>query len=194
MSIEEIKKEFLENSCVELPIKRWQKKNESGTMIAIFEGITNDEFKKELDPFFTSFNSYGYSCYTEYHKDTNSMGFYIRKCGEPFEKKPIKLKKITFYLDKVPLCVKDVVLNTFYETKAAIDRGEDVIYSTSLVNMTFDLIDEGYSIFAVKNKKTIHFYPGMDNLGNKGIRKGHNLQKLIIAGFFNDDFEYNEND
>ena len=109
------------------------------------------------------------------------------------ENKQVK-NKITFYLDKVPENLKDSVLTTYCETCEAIHSGIDDIHTTSLANMSFDLIDCGYDIFAVKNGKKIHFYPGMDNKANKDIRKGHNLQRLIVSGFFNDDFECNEND
>lgn len=102
------------------------------------------------------------------------------------------MNKITFYLDKVPENLKDSVLTTYCETCEAIHSGIDNIYTTSLVNMSFDLIDCGYDIFGVKNGKKIHFYPGMDNVAGKDIRKGHNLQRLIVSGFFNDDFECNE--
>lgn len=102
------------------------------------------------------------------------------------------MKKITFYIDKVPENLKDSVLTTYCETCEAIHSGIDDIYTTSLANMSFDLMDCGYDIFAVKNGKKIHFYPGMDNVAGKDIRKVHNLQRIIVSGFFNDDFEQNE--
>ena len=107
------------------------------------------------------------------------------------ENKQVK-NKITFYLDKVPENLKDSVLTTYCETCEAIHSGIDDIHTTSLANMSFDLMDCGYDIFGVKNGKKIHFYPGMDNVAGKDIRKGHNLQRLIVSGFFNDDFECNE--
>ena len=110
---------------------------------------------------------------------------------EMIENKQVK-NKINFYLDKVPENLKDSVLTTYCETCESIHSGIDNIYTTSLANMSFDLMDCGYDIFGVKNGKKIHFYPGMDNVAGKDIRKGHNLQRLIVSGFFNDDFECNE--
>jgi hypothetical protein len=98
---------------------------------------------------------------------------------------------ITFYVDKVPIDEGSDHSRYFYchsATKKGIDANLSDIHTTSLVDLSFELIDKGYDIFVVKNGRTLHCYPGMNSVGNKDIRYGHNLMKLVVGGYFDKDF------
>lgn len=98
---------------------------------------------------------------------------------------------ITFYVDKVPIDEGGEFSHYLYchnSTRKAIEAKLPDIHTTSLVDLSFELIDDGYDIFVVKNGTKIQFYPGMDCCSGKDIRAGHNLMKLIVGGHFDKDF------
>ena len=43
-------------------------------------------------------------------------------------------------------------------------------------------------LYVVKNGVKLEFYPGMPNKRNKDIRPAHDIRRLIVAGFFDEDF------
>lgn len=96
------------------------------------------------------------------------------------------MKTFTLYLDKID---SSDVLTTYCETEKAINNKQESISSTSLASFSFDLYDMGYKMYAVKNGVKNEFYPGMPSIGNKDIRKEHNLERLIKAHYFDKDFE-----
>lgn len=65
------------------------------------------------------------------------------------------MKEIYFYLDGSVSNCKDMINCKFnYEsTKKAIEQEKSKIYTTSLVNLSFDLLDKGYKIFLCKGLK-----------------------------------------
>lgn len=79
-------------------------------------------------------------------------------------------------------------IDTYDHTKRAIELGYELIYTTSMANFSFDLLDIGYQIFLVKNRKVVEIKPGMPEL-EKDLRKEHNILKLFLAGVFDRCFE-----
>ena len=74
------------------------------------------------------------------------------------------------------------VCHTYKDTLQALVDDIDNIFTTSLINLSFDLIGEGYDIYLITKNKRIKCCPGMDNDTNKDIRIGHNIRKLLIGG------------
>lgn len=91
----------------------------------------------------------------------------------------IKDKEIHFY------CEWEGIVSTYsYQgTLDEINRSKKIIRTTSLANLSFDLIDKGYNIYLHKNDKVFKLKPGMV-LNGKKIRKEHNLLKMLLAGCF----------
>lgn len=101
-------------------------------------------------------------------------------------------KQIIFYIDEIPDSTKincpTVCCLTHLQTKFALKRNMPDIHTTDLTECSFGLLDLGYKIFLRKRGKTLNLYPGMDTVGNKEIRKQHNLMKLVVGGYFDEDF------
>ena len=81
------------------------------------------------------------------------------------------------------------VATTVLGTRAAIENGQDMIATTQVALLSFDLMASGYRLFVHRKGKMIEFMPYMDHKGLKEIRYGHNLCKLILSGYFDADFE-----
>lgn len=95
------------------------------------------------------------------------------------ETKEIVHKEIHFYCE-----YEDIVRTYSYQgTLNEIDRNEKIIRTTSLANLSFDLIDKGYNIYLHKNDKVFKLKPGMI-LNSKKLRKEHNLLKMLLSGCF----------
>jgi hypothetical protein len=62
------------------------------------------------------------------------------------------------------------------------------MFTASMAHLSFDLLDYGFEIYVVKDEKVLQLKPGMDNVHNKDIKKTHNISKLFISGFFDEDF------
>lgn len=79
---------------------------------------------------------------------------------------------------------------THYGFRKDYNRLNPVIRTTSMVDLSFDLLDEGWydKIFLHENGKILEMYPGMITPGGKEIRKHHNIQKLWMAGVWDDYF------
>lgn len=101
------------------------------------------------------------------------------------------MKTFTLYLDNISgdQFISHHIFKTYQETEDAIKNGMECIYTYSLASFSFDLFDMGYKMFAIKNGVKIEFYPGMPSIGNKDIRKEHNLERLIKGHYFDRDFE-----
>ena len=85
-------------------------------------------------------------------------------------------------------CAKQHKIYTTYDgTEKAIDEGVTNIHTTSLANITFDLLDLGYRIFLHRNNKILECRPGMDGT-EKDIRREHNIFRLIRAKIFDNYF------
>lgn len=92
--------------------------------------------------------------------------------------------KIYFYPYKNNL--GDKIIESYDDTKLAIDKGESIIHTYSMANFSMDLIDKGYRIYLVsKNLRFIRIQEHMYEL-NKDLRKSHNILKMFLAGVFND--------
>lgn len=96
------------------------------------------------------------------------------------------MKEIHFYLDINYVHVKDCYY-AYDETEEAINNKEDIINTTSLANITFDLIDLGYRIFLHRKGKVLECKPGMEGT-EKDIRYEHNIFRLIRGRHFDNYF------
>lgn len=96
-------------------------------------------------------------------------------------------KEIHFYLDFIPYDIM-IALSSYDVTKDFINKGVEQIHTTSIANISFDLLDLGYKIFLHKNNKVLECKPGMNGT-EKDIRKGHNILRLIIGGHFDNYFK-----
>lgn len=107
---------------------------------------------------------------------------------------------ITDSLDKYKGLLSDseiTLCTTYADTGYAINQRTYKIATTSIANMSFDLLDHGYDIFLCRNGYSIQLYPGMRMVGlAKVIRRSHNILRLFLAGFFDkefdDDIEFHE--
>lgn len=97
-------------------------------------------------------------------------------------------KRITFFLDSKRLKSNPYCYCTYQDTEEAIKRGAKDIYTTSLANLSFDLLDKDYVIVLCKNGKYIRVFPGMQLKNGHRIRRGYNIVKLVCAGVFDDEF------
>ena len=105
-------------------------------------------------------------------------------------------KEIYFLTDgitvnNVQMLDKCLVCNTYASTEEAIENRVDKIASSSLIHMSFDLIDIGYHIFLVQGNKKVEIEPGMNMPNGKEIRRGHNICKLFLAHCFDELFDVN---
>ena len=101
------------------------------------------------------------------------------------------MKKFTLFLDNISgdIFIRHHIFKTYQETEDAIKNGVECIYTYSLASFSFDLLDMGYKMFAVKDGVKVEFYPGMPSVGNKDIRREHNLERMIKGHYFDRDFE-----
>ena len=102
------------------------------------------------------------------------------------------IKEIHFYKDVSYTINPNEVYTTHNGTKRAIDNNVKCIHTTSLSNISFDLLDKNYRIFLHENGRTLECKPGMDGT-EKDVRKAHNIFRMINAGVF-DSYFYNENE
>ena len=98
-------------------------------------------------------------------------------------------KEIHFYLNLTNNDKRSDMLYTFLDTKTAIENNQTEIHTTSIANLGFvDLLDADNSIYAHKDGKVLELSGGMKSISGRDIRKGHNMEKIIRSGFFDDDF------
>ena len=88
-------------------------------------------------------------------------------------------KEIHFHLDFS--YDPDHTFKTYDGTNWAIERGKDVIHTTSIANISFDLLD--------LNGRVLECKLGSMDGTEKEIRKAHNLLKLIMGHVFDEYFE-----
>ncbi len=73
--------------------------------------------------------------------------------------------------------------------EVAYHSDKEEIHTTDMAHLSFDLLDAGFEIYVTWHGITKQFYPGMENAHNKDIRKSHNLLRLWMGHFFDDDFK-----
>lgn len=95
-------------------------------------------------------------------------------------------KEIHFHLDFS--YDPDHTFKTYDGTNWAIERGKDVIHTTSIANISFDLLDLGYRIFVHRNGRVLEFKLGSMDGTEKEIRRGHNPLRLILGHTFDEYF------
>ena len=116
-------------------------------------------------------------------------------------------KTINFFLDKDKFDVNEInkydglkysdddymkyrICYTYKDTERAIIDQIDNIFTTSLININFDLLDLGYDIYVICGDKRTKIYPGMHVETCKEIKFGHNLRRLILGGALDETIGY----
>lgn len=116
-------------------------------------------------------------------------------------------KTINFFLDKDKIDINEInkydglkysddnymkykICYTYKDTEKAIIDQIDNIFTTSLININFELLDFGYDIYIICGDKRTKIYPGMDVETGKEIRFGHNLRRLILGGALDETIGY----
>lgn len=99
-------------------------------------------------------------------------------------------KEIHFYLD----CTfpPNLTIGCYDLTKKAIKNEREIIHTTSIANISLDLLDLGYRIFVHRNGRVLECKLGSMDGTEKEIRKAHNLLKLIMGHVFDGYFETGE--
>ena len=98
------------------------------------------------------------------------------------------MKEIHFYLDINYMHIKDCY-HAYDETDDAINNNEKIIHTTSIANISFDLLDFEYRIFVHRNGRVLECKLGSMDGTEKEIRKAHNILKLIMGHVFDRYFE-----
>ena len=98
-------------------------------------------------------------------------------------------KEIHFYLDTTVFNDEDkyILCHTYDTTNRVIADGENIIHTTSIANISFNLLDLGYRIFLHRNGKVLECKPGMDGT-EKDVRREHNILRMIMGHAFDDYF------
>lgn len=102
----------------------------------------------------------------------------------------IKEKEIYFYKE-YPLNGKCGIYVTFNETKNAINRNDRIIHTTSLCNISLNLLDSGYRIFLHENDMYLEIKIGKVYGTNIEIKNGDNLLEMLMSNAFDDYFYSN---
>ena len=121
----------------------------------------------------------------------NKLTYNIVKFVVGSNLKLIIMKEIHFYLDINYMHIKDCYY-AYDETEDAINNKEDIIHTTSIANISFDLLDLGYRIFVHRNGRVLECKLGSMDGTEKEIRKAHNILKLIMGHVFDRYFETGE--
>ena len=105
--------------------------------------------------------------------------------------------EIHFYIDVKEETIPDDILSddliNYADTKKAIENRQEIIHTMDISHLSFCLIDKGYDIYVHCNGRALKMYPGMDSVGGKDIRYTHDIRRLLVGGYFNEDFDYNFN-
>jgi hypothetical protein len=97
------------------------------------------------------------------------------------------MKEIHFHLDAPYDPVR--TFHSYDGTNDAIEKGREIIHTTSIANISLDLLDLGYRIFVHRNGRVLECKLGSMDGTEKEIRKAHNLLKLIMGHVFDEYFE-----
>jgi hypothetical protein len=101
-----------------------------------------------------------------------------------------KDKYIYFFLNTVEFDINDPgSCITYNGTKKAISENWWCIYTTSLVNLSFDLLDKGYKIYLTMNGIDLRLRPEMKGPDGEGIKRTDNILDIVLSGYFNKYFE-----
>lgn len=96
------------------------------------------------------------------------------------------MKEIHFHLDAPYDPAR--TFHTYDGTKGAIEKGREIINTTSIANISFDLLDLGYRIFVHRNGRILECKLGSMDGTEKEIRRGHILLRLILGHTFDEYF------
>ena len=96
------------------------------------------------------------------------------------------MKEIHFHLDAPYDPAR--TFHTYDGTKGAIEKGREIINTTSIANISFGLLDLGYRIFVHRNGRILECKLGSMDGTEKEIRRGHNLLRLILGHTFDEYF------
>lgn len=94
------------------------------------------------------------------------------------------MKKLIVILDSPSIMDYSHIHITYDDTELAIKECSDIVVTTLINFLNFKYIEKGYSLYAVRNHIIKEFVPDMIAPSGKEIRFAHNLEKLFIAGVF----------
>jgi hypothetical protein len=80
--------------------------------------------------------------------------------------------------DNITTCI------TFTDTEAALQRQDDIIYTTSLIHLSLNI--ENYDVYIAYKGKIIHLYDGMELKNRTTLNKYHNIVDMIKDNYFDD--------
>lgn len=119
----------------------------------------------------------------------NTINFFVDK----IETDPNELQKRNgLKYDKETEYMKYRICNTFKETEEALQDHIDNIFTTSLINLSFDLIEFGYDIYIESENVRIQLTPGMSIDNDKELRYGHNLRRILLGHALDDILQIND--
>ena len=72
---------------------------------------------------------------------------------------------------------------TYIDTELAINRGDNIIHTTSLSHLKLNI--DGYDVYIVNKGKTIHVYEGLKIPNGCELNKYHDLIEMIKIDYFN---------
>lgn len=100
------------------------------------------------------------------------------------------MKEIHFYMDSPYDPAR--TFHTYDGTNDAIKKGREIIHTTSIANISLDLLDLGYRIFVHRNGRVLECKLGSMDGTEKEIRKPHNILRMIMGHVFDRYFETGE--
>lgn len=86
------------------------------------------------------------------------------------------------------------IYTTYEETEEALRNNKEIIFTTSLIHMSFLLQKFNYRLFVLKNGIAKEIYPGMKLKSGKKIKETDNILMMFVSHYFDDEFVEEKDD